>query len=144
MHLTRTSIAVLLALAELTASARLITSTRLDPKTVTAQKRFAFKIDATMETNSIRFSVTVAPNEAAPSSSLDARLMLFDGEGEILCQALEVLQRKNQVVHYEFEVATNYLAQSQFVFRDMGGGSVPTNRVSDSFWFFLKDFVREK
>src|SRR5580765_4933089 len=36
MHLTRTSIAVLLALAALTASARLITSTRLDPKIVTA------------------------------------------------------------------------------------------------------------
>ena len=144
MHLARISIAALLVLATLTASARLITSTRLDPKTVNSQKRFAFKIEATKGTNTVRFSVSVEPNEVAPTSSLDACLMLFDGEGEITCQPLEPLHRRHRAARYEFEVASKYLAHSQFVFKDLGQSTVDQRRWADSFWFFLRDFAREK
>ena len=63
--------------------------------------------------------------------------MLFDGEGEITRHPLEPLQGRHRAARYEFEVASKYLARSQFVFKDLA-------QSGDSFWFFLKDFLHDK
>ena len=67
--------------------------------------------------------------------------MLFDGRGEIVRQPLQDLHGSGEAYRYEFEVASNLLAHSQFVLRNLGKGSVGS-RAGDSFWFFLKDFTR--
>ena len=144
MGIIRTLIVTVVLLAALTAPAPVTTSTRLDQKSILIQKRFAFKVDATKMGNTVQFSVTIHPNEAAPSETLDAQLMLFNGEDEIRCEKLEPLERKHRSASYEFEVASNYVAQSQFVFRDLGKSAGGKMDAADSFWFFLKDFISDK
>ena len=67
--------------------------------------------------------------------------MLFDGQGEIVRQPLKDFYGSEGAYRYEFEVATNLMAHSQFILRDFG--NVDTAKgAGDSFWFFLKDFWR--
>ena len=67
--------------------------------------------------------------------------MLFDGHGEIVRQPLQNLHSSGEAFHYEFEVASNLLAYSQFVLRELESVKTETRGSGDSFWFFLKDFV---
>src|ERR1041385_4207335 len=125
--------------AGLALKAQLVSSTRLTPGNVSIEKRFLFLIGSTRTNDTVRFSVTVAPNANRTSSPGEAHLMLSDGEGKITRKPLESMHGTNEPYRYQFEVSTNSVTYSQFVFRDIKpkGETAGTN----SFWFFLKDFA---
>jgi hypothetical protein len=137
----RRLIIAVLVIAAFTAPAEAATSTKLEPGNVSIKERFLFLIEATKTNNAIRFSVTVAPNASAPSPQVEACLMLFDGQGEIVRQPLRDLHGTGEAYRFEFEVAPSLLAHSQFVLRDLGKGTAGSQGAVDSFWFFLKDFA---
>src|SRR5258707_6168562 len=141
MAVLRHLISAVVVIAAFTAHSEISASTRVEPGNLSIQKRFLFLIEATQTNNTIRFSVTVAPNASAPSPPVEACLMLFAGHGGIVRQPLQDFHGSGEAYRYEFEVASNLLAHSQFVLRDLGKGSVGS-RAGDSFWFFLKDFTR--
>jgi hypothetical protein len=117
-----------------------LTSRKLEPGNVSIPNRFIFLIAATNTSNTIRFSVTVAPNASTTSPRVEAYLMLFDGQTEIVRRPLHDLQGRG-ASRFEFEVASKFLAHSQFVLRDLGRRSPDRPEPGDSFWFFLKDFA---
>ena len=123
------------------AHSQVSTSTKVEPGKLSAQKRFLFLVDAAKTNNLIRYSVTVAPNASVDSPRVEAYLMLSDGDGEIVRQTLQDLHGSGEAYRYEFEVASNLLAHSQFVLRDLGKGNAWGQGAGDSFWFFLKDFA---
>ena len=112
-------------------------STRLVPeKNVSIPNRFLFLIDASKTNESAWFSVTVAPNAKAPSPPFEAWLMLSDGTNEIVRHPLKNVGTE-EVYRYQFEVTSKFLTQSQFVVRAL---EKPSSE--ESFWFFLKDFLK--
>ena len=141
MAVLRHLITAVVVIATFAAHSEVPRSTRVEPGNLSIKKRFLFLIEATQTNNTICFSVAVAPNASAASPPVEAYLMLFDGHGEIVRQPLEALHGSGEAYRYEFEVASNFLAHSQFVLRELGKGSVGSRGAGDSFWFFLKDFA---
>jgi hypothetical protein len=139
--LPRRMLAAVITLAALATAARIIMSTHVEPHRLSFEGRFVFKIEATRAEGSVSFSVTVTPWKNVPRSSVEANVMMFDGQAEIRQLPLENLEDKQQFYHYQFDVATNQLTYSQFVLRDFGKADHGTSDAADSFWFFLKDFV---
>ena len=141
MKLSRHLVAILLMAVALTASAQLFLIKRLIPKNVSTDEHFVFAVSKSIG-SSAQFAVTVTPKEAAHQFATDVRVMLFDGTNEIRWMSLnDQGQEKGKPYHYTFDINTNYLAYSQFVFRY----SDWTNHIgneddADSIYFFLRDF----
>src|SRR6478609_2080667 len=114
MPVLRKAIGFLLLVGPLSCESEAGQSTRLEPGNVSIQKRFVFLVTAAKTNNMSRFSVTVAPNANTDLPSLDAWIMLSDGDREIVRQPL-VNRGTEEVCRYEFEAKTNLLLHSQFV-----------------------------
>jgi hypothetical protein len=142
MKLSRHLIVILLVAAALTASAQLFLVKRLVPKNVpSSDERFTFTISSSKIGSSVHFSITVAPKKAIYPLSTDVRVMLFDGTGEISQFSLDDQgQEKGKPYHYTFDVGTNYLAYSQFIFRYSDWTNHISGDDADSIFFFLRDF----
>jgi hypothetical protein len=116
-------------------------SIRLQPWNLSADARYIFTVGP--GSGSLNFSVSITRKGAAASSLLEAELVAFDGEDEITHMHVENLETSDRAYRYDFGVATNYLAYSQFVCRELAQAANGENYPGDSFWFFLRDFVPE-
>jgi len=72
--------------------------------------------------------------------SVEADMFMVDGEHEITRASLSDMQGTNLPALYEYEVASNFVAHSQFVFRETWRNE-GEKKEGDSYWFFPKDFL---
>ena len=132
---------LLIGFTVLTGNAQFSQSTRLDRHNIANKDPFAFTIHARHKTSSITFYVTVTRGGSTPASPSEVCAMLFDGEDEIKVMHLSPLRSTERTESYEFEIATNLLSHSQFVFRELRYTNDVGSKIGDSFWFFLRDFT---
>ena len=143
MKVTIHLLVALILLSFFKASAEMILIKRLVPENVSADEHFAVAVSSKIG-KSARFTVTVTPKEGKYPSSTDVRLMLFDGINEIEEMSLNnQVQVKGRPYHYTFDIGTNYLASSQFIFRYSDWTTqIRSEDSANSIYFFLKDFLQ--
>jgi hypothetical protein len=140
MKHSRRSTVVLLLVVALTASAQVFQFTRLVPKDLSDDPRFAITVSSTNTGRLVEFRITVAPKTSG-SLFYDARVMCFDGECEISQRRMEYPHERGEPSEYRFAMATNFLAYSQFILRYSTMEDVAEREEVDSLWFFLRDFA---
>jgi hypothetical protein len=132
MNVFNQLIGLVVIIGTLAASAQDLTATRLVPSTISAEKRFLFRIGGSKTNNAVHFSVAISPNLKAPSPPVDAFLVLLDKTGYLRKEMLANLHGRDDLYRYEFEIASNLVANSQFKFYYTS---------NDCFWFFPADFI---
>jgi hypothetical protein len=143
MKLSRHLMVLWLIVFALTASAQVVLVGRLFPKNVSSNGLFAFDINAINLSSTIKFSVTVIPKNATNILSSDACLILVDDTHESDRMSLDDEPQENgKPYHYTFEIASNQLSCSQFIFRFSDWTNhIGSDDDADSVYFFLRDFA---
>ena len=154
MNLSKVLVAFAVSFAPFVGKAQLTMSVRLLPQNVSAYENYIFTVEtgegksalhiSASNMTTVSFSVSITRKGTEGPSAVEAELIEFDGESEITHMPVENLRTGHQAYRYEFVLATNFLAYSQFVFRERRQASSGRRYSGDSFWFFLKDFVPDK
>ena len=130
-----------LGAAALTANAQVSLITQLHPGTNSTDRHFSVSVRSRQTEDGAYFSVTVTP-QTSEKLFCRARVMMFDGQGMIRLMSFEEdHEHFEQDHHYEFEVASNLLVSSQFIFRYSSDEGFLKEEGGDAIWFFLKDFA---
>jgi hypothetical protein len=136
-------VASLTAIA-LTASARDLSMKVLLPEDISSDEHFAFIISNSMMADTARFSVTVTPKKSFQLLATDAVVWWLDHTSRVSVISLnDQSEEKGKIYHYTFEIPTNDLALSQFVFRYSDrtnhlGSNDPANDISFCPKFFAE------
>lgn len=89
----------------------------------------------------VLFYVDVESKRSVLSETVAASLTVVRGNRQIA--RVDIKEKKHgNGVRFAFEVSPNYLVESKFAFKDLGGTENPW--VTDVYWFLLKDFSSEK
>jgi len=112
---------------------------QLDSRNIKSQP-LAFKVKTeNTPQGGVLFYVDIESKKAVLSRNVGASLTLASGKK---ARADTKEKEYGKGVRFAFEVSPNYLAQSKFAFKDIGGSENPW--VNDVYWFYLKDFASEK
>jgi hypothetical protein len=154
MDLSKLLVALAVTLTPFAGRTQVARSVRLTPQNirgVSADESYTFTVGtgggksalhiSASNMTSVSFSVSITRKGTARSSPVEADLIAFDGESEITHMPAENLGTGDRDYRYELVMATNFLAYSQFVFREVRQTAGGRTYRGDSFWFFFRDFV---